>query len=190
MSNDAPGRTPSDAALVATCNDGEPAAAMRAFETLYERHKPFVLRVALNVLHDHNLALDALQETFASLLTRFPPKGEGLELRAKFTSFLYPVARNAAISQLRKARQARPDDAADPDELAFVSPDPDSDLERLLARLSLERREIVVLRFILDLPMADIAEALEIPVGTAKSRLHAAVTDLRNSPETKRFFEK
>ena len=180
----------SDLELVELCNTADGVSAERAFEALYERHKTFVLRVALAVVHDHALALDVLQETFTNLLEQFPPPGDGLALTAKLTSYLYPIARNAAISQLRKAQRARPDDAAEPDELAFVAPDSNDDIDIVLAELSRERREVISMRYVLDLPLADIAEALELPVGTVKSRLNAAVTQLRNSPKAKRFFEK
>lgn len=180
----------SDEELVELCNTAEAAAARRAFEVLYERHKTFVLRVALAVLHDHALALDTLQETFTTLLMRFPPPGDGLALTAKLTSYLYPIARNAAVSQLRKAQRSRPHDAIDPDELAFLAPGSFDEIDALVAELTRERREIVILRFVLDMPLADIAAALELPVGTVKSRLNAAVSQLRKSPKAKRFFEK
>ena len=180
----------SDPELVKLCNSADARSATRAFEVIYERHKTFVLRVALAVVNDHALALDALQETFATLLVQFPPPGDGLTLTAKLTSYLYPLARNAAISQLRKAQRARPHDARDPDELAFLAPDSGDDIDLLLAELSRERREVITLRYVLDLPLADIAEALDLPIGTVKSRLNAAVTQLRNSSKARRFFEK
>lgn len=180
----------SDPDLVELCNSAEARSARRAFEVLYERHKNFVLRVALAVVHDHALALDALQETFTTLLVQFPPPGSGLTLTARLTSYLYPIARNAAVSQLRKAQRTRPDDAMDPDELAFLAPDANGDIDVLLAELSRERREVITMRYVLDLPLADIAEALDLPVGTVKSRLNAAVSQLRNSPKALVFFEK
>ena len=56
---------------------------------------------------DHDLALDVLQETFSYLLRKFPPTGDGLTLRARLTTLLYPVAKNSAISQLRKQHRFR-----------------------------------------------------------------------------------
>ncbi len=93
----------SDEAPVQTCNEGDAAQAAQAFEALYLRHKDYVLRVALRFVPDTDTALDVLQETFAYLLRRFPPTGEGLVLTAKLTSLLYPVAKNTAITALRKA---------------------------------------------------------------------------------------
>ena len=56
-------------------------------------------------------------------------------------------------------------------------------LERAFRRLRPEDRAILVLRHYLDLPVADIAVALRIPLGTAKSRLHRATDELRAALE-------
>ena len=68
-----------DEELVAACNAGGPTEAALAFEALYRRHRDYVLRIARRFARDRDLALDALQETFAYLLTKFPPAGGGLE---------------------------------------------------------------------------------------------------------------
>ena len=57
----------SDAELVELCNSGSRAQATGAFDSLYKRHKSFVVRVAQQYCSDNNLALDALQETFTFL---------------------------------------------------------------------------------------------------------------------------
>ena len=94
----------SDQQLIEVCNSGSSSEASRAFETLYRRHKDFVLRVALRYCHNHDLALDALQETFSYLLRKFPPTGPGLTLSSRFTTLLYPVAKNSSISAARKVK--------------------------------------------------------------------------------------
>ena len=71
----------------------------------------------------------------------------------------------------------------DVDDLADRLPLPErpasSDLDRLLATLSEAHREVVLLRFVDDLSLPDIAVALNLPVGTVKSRLHYAIDVLR-----------
>ena len=58
----------------------------------------------------------------------------------------------------------------------------DRDLvERALNDLPLDHRAVIVLRFYLDLPLEEVADILDIPVGTAKSRLHRAIASLRGS---------
>ena len=80
----------SDETLVRACNQGDRRAALAAFETLYLRHKDYVLRVALRFTSDIDTALDVLQDTFVQLLRRFPPAGDGITLTAKLTTLLYP----------------------------------------------------------------------------------------------------
>ena len=183
----------SDAELIEICNDGSAREAARAFEVLYRRHKDFVLRVAFRYLRDADGALDVLQETFTYLLRKFPPTGSGLRLDAKLTTLLYPAARNSAISILRKTARTGPSEALDPDDLPAADTERQTgrlgDLDVLLKGLSAERREVIMLRFVDDMSLADIAEALGIPLGTVKSRLHLAIKDLRNSPELIEYFD-
>ena len=56
-------------------------------------------------------------------------------------------------------------------------------LERAFARISLEHRAVVVLRHYADLPLAEVAHALGVPLGTAKSRYHYAMSELRTAIE-------
>lgn len=180
----------SDQELVRLCNDGSAGEAEAAFGALYRRHKDFVLRVALRYVKDNDSALDVLQETFSYLLRKFPPGGDGLRLTARLTTLLYPVAKNNAISLLRKADRMPAENAPDPDELPSPEYVDNGDITGLLAGLEKDRREVVTLRFVDDLSLQDIAAALDIPLGTVKSRLHAAIRDLRNLPQVKAFFEK
>ena len=107
----------SDEDLVQVCNHGDARDATKAFETLYSRHKDYVIRVALRFVPDHDSALDVLQETFSYLLRKFPPAGPGLTLTAKLTSLLYPVAKNCAITQLRKSERFPSAGGLQPDDL-------------------------------------------------------------------------
>lgn len=180
----------SDAELITTCNEASSEAATEAFGSLYQRHRDYVLRIALRLTPDREIAADALQEVFGYLLRQFPPPGPGLTLTAKFSTYLYPIARNTTLSLLRKARrEVRVE--MDPDELASPpsSDQGTDDLDRLLGGLSPERHEILVLRFVDGMSLEDIAAALEIPLGTVKSRLHNAIRALRDDPDAKKFFE-
>lgn len=178
-----------DTELVAACNLGDADEAARAFETLYRRHREFVVRVARGFTRDRELALDVLQETFAYLLRKFPPAGEGLVLTARLQTLLYPVAKNCAITALRKARRfpADPDVAAD-DLPSPAGLDTAAPIDAALAALPAERREVLTLRFVDGLSLAEIAAALEVPLGTVKSRLHLAIKQLRDDPKIKDLF--
>src|SRR5690606_16477953 len=145
---------PSDSELVRRCNVAESREAAEAFEALYRRHRDYVLRVARRFTRDRELALDALQETFTYLLRKFPPAGPGLTLTARLQTLLYPVAKNCAISALRRNDRGV-DDAVSPDDLpappdAGAASDQNA-IDLALANLSAERREVVTLRFVDDL---------------------------------------
>jgi len=179
----------SDETLVRVCNEGDASEAADAFEALYLRHKDYVLRVALRFVPDTDTAFDVLQETFAYLLRRFPPTGDGLELTAKLTSLLYPVAKNTAVTALRKAGRFPAGDLA-PDDLPgeeWHAEDSD-DVGKVLAGLPSGQREVLQLRFVDDLSLQEIAEVLDIPLGTVKSRLHLGIARLRSSDFAKRLL--
>jgi RNA polymerase sigma-70 factor (ECF subfamily) len=179
----------SDEELVAICNGGNAPDAARAFEALYRRHRDFVLRVARRFTRDRELALDALQETFAYLLHKFPPAGDGLVLTARLSTLLYPAAKNAAITAVRKARRsAGAGDAMLEDLPAEATADVEP-IDAALAALSPERREVLTLRFVDDLSLAEIAAALDVPLGTVKSRLHLALKELREDNRIKDLFD-
>ena len=182
----------SDRELVELCNRGDRDEAVQSFETLYRRHRDYVTRVALRFGADPDAAVDVLQETFLYLLKKFPPAGEGLVLTAQLRSLLYPVAKNLTLSSLRQHARLDDSEEFDPDRLpAPGGTDPAerdaAPLSSALARLSAERREVLLLRFVDDMSLQDIADTLSIPLGTVKSRLHLAVRELRESPEIEDF---
>ena len=180
----------SDAELVDLCNTGGRSDAIEAFEMLYARHKNYVLRVAFRYLGDADLALDVLQDTFSYLLKKFPPPGEGLALKAQLQTLLYIVAKNNAISLLRKASRTDTGGEIDPDDLPAPGYRDSGDLAKLLQGLTAGQREIITLRFVDDQPLKDIADTLDIPLGTVKSRLHKAIESMRKLPNIRDFFEK
>jgi RNA polymerase sigma-70 factor (ECF subfamily) len=161
---------PSDLELVERANRGD----ADAFEMLYRRHRDWVVALAERHTGSRDDALDVLQETFAYLFGRFP----GFVLTAQLKTFLYPVIRNLSLDRIRRRRPE-----VNVDALADVLPAPpvasDGDVNRLLASLPSTHREVLVLRFADDLSLSQIAEALAIPLGTVKSRLHAALTVLK-----------
>ena len=81
---------------------------------------------------------------------------------------------------------AMPEPSAEADEPPAIA---NEALRDLLGHLSDEHREVVLLRFVDDLALAEIAERLGVPVGTVKTRLHHAVGRLRDDPATKNFFD-
>jgi len=175
----------SDAELIAAINRGDAAA----FEVLYFRYRDWVTGLACRLTGDSDAALDVLQETFLYVLRKFP----GFRLTANFKTFLYPAVRNLSIAARRKAAryQATP---AELEQLEHAPAPPAADaeaadLQLVLGALPEEQREVLRLRFVDELSLAEIAEAMEIPLGTVKSRLHNALQILRQDERTRTFFE-
>ena len=177
----------SDQDLVAAINAGDASA----FDVLYQRHRDWVAALAFRFTRDHESALDVLQDTFLYFVKKFP----GFTLICQMRSFLYPVVKNLSISALRKADRvvsleamreihALAEPMADP-----VAPSEDEELAAALAGLSREHREVLRLRFVEGFDLREIADAMEIPLGTVKSRLHHALNQLRQSPRVKKYFK-
>lgn len=173
----------SDEALVEAASDGDG----EAFEVLYYRHRDWVVRLARRFTGNDQDALDVLQETWRYVLRKLP----GLRLRARMTTFLYPVVRNLSISVIRRRRgHVRGEDvlhsipADDP-------PDPDTqraELASAMASLPKEQRETLLMRYVDDMALQEIAQALGIPLGTVKSRIHNALRALRDDPRARSYF--
>ena len=174
----------SDGELVDAINTGDDGA----FEALYFRYRNWVHSVATRFTHDHDLALDVLQETFAYVLRKCP----SLKLTAEMKTFLYPVIKHTAIALRRKSLRFVFDDEALADLGAPPDPPPESARDELAAVLRLlpaEQREILLMRFVDDMALQEIADALNIPLGTAKSRLHHVLKTLRENEATRRYFD-
>jgi len=176
----------SDPELIAAINDGD----SDAFEALYYRYRDWVVGLAYRFTSDRELALDVLQETFLYFARKFP----GFRLTAQLKTFLYPAVRNLSIAARRKAERFRSDENETGTIEAVMTAEPvlshDDSLAAALAVLSEEHREVLLLRFVDGLSLAEIAEAVTIPLGTVKSRLHNALACLRRDPQTKGYFEK
>jgi RNA polymerase sigma-70 factor (ECF subfamily) len=175
----------SDQELIAAMNDGD----SNAFETLYYRYRDWVVSLAYRFTGDRELALDTLQETFLYFIKKFP----GFRLTAQLKTFLYPAVRNLSIAARRKAERFRSDENDTPTIEAAITTEPtvnqEGPLTAALAVLSDDHREVLLLRFVDGLSLAEIAESLDIPLGTVKSRLHTALKTLRHDPRTKTYFE-
>jgi RNA polymerase sigma-70 factor, ECF subfamily len=171
-----------DQQLVEAANRGD-ASAM---ETLYLRHREWVLSLALRFTHDHEAALDVMQETFVYLLGKFP----GLVLRARLTTLLYPAVKNIALARRRRKRAGELDiDPASTDAGPTVDPDAArSDLSAAVSQLPEAQREVLLMRVLDSMSLSEVSVALGIPEGTVKSRLHHALAALREDPRTRRQF--
>jgi len=177
----------SDEALVALINQGDGDA----FEALYRRHRDWVMALAFRMVGDHHLALDVLQETFLYVLRKFP----GFQLTCQFRSFLYPAVRNLSIAARQKAARVQGGSGQE-QELEQLEAGPGTsgqtssrdELGEAVASLPEAQREVLMLRFVDGLALGEIAEALGIPTGTVKSRLHHGLASLREDERARKFF--
>ena len=173
----------SDQELIELVNEGDPDA----FEVLYRRYRDWVYHLAWRFTGNQQDALDVLQETFIYLLGKFP----GFSLTASMTTFLYPVVKHLSIAVRTKSRRFTSDE-----EILRELPAPASkethrcrsELAAVLTVLPDEQREVLLMRFVDDMTLQEIATALNIPIGTVKSRLHHALKRLRQDRRTQDYF--
>jgi RNA polymerase sigma-70 factor, ECF subfamily len=179
----------SDLDLMAEFREGHE----EAFGELVERHQRGLVSFLFRLVWDRDLAEDLAQETFVNLYTR----GREYEPRAKFTTYLYQIARNCWIDHLRRSRHrrgmvsldAQDDDGRGLAEMLAARGDDArvaggrQDLAESVAQavdgLPEQHRVVVVLSEVQGLTYAEIGEILGIPVGTVKSRMFHAVQRLR-----------
>jgi len=160
-----------DTELIAAINAGD----ANAFEVLYHRHRDWVARLARRFTGNDADALDVLQTTFIYLFRKFP----GFTLTASLRTLLWTVVRSESLALRRKRARS----LALTDEHLDVPANPRGagDVADLLVTLSPAHRYVVLMRFVDDLTIDEIAAALGIPAGTVKSRLHHAIAALRRA---------
>ncbi|MGD0122680.1 MAG: sigma-70 family RNA polymerase sigma factor [Candidatus Limnocylindrales bacterium] len=159
-----------------------------AFDSLVRNRVDAVYRTSLAILGDAADAADAVQETFVSAWCH----REALRDPDSFDAWLGRINLNACRWQLRrrgrtKVREIRLLDPEDGREQAstgraFDDRAADADVfDRAFARLSFDDRAVLVMHHLHERPVAEIAAALEAPVGTIKSRLHRARAALESA---------
>ena len=166
----------------------------RAFEALVKRHRGAVFQFLLRSVGERGRAEDLLQETWLKVVRG----AAAWEPKARFTTWVYTMARNLCVDEARRATHRKPaaatgaveeeegpppservpDDGAAPDRAAHnarLRPL----LERALRALPPEQREVFVLREYSGVPFKEIAEVTGVPEPTVKSRMRYALEGLR-----------
>jgi RNA polymerase sigma-70 factor (ECF subfamily) len=182
----------SDTELALLARDGN----ADAFEEIYDRHAPGVARALASFAGADADSLDDLvQDVFFKVIdgiASYVPE-------RPFPNWLYTVALNTGRNHVRDHARERPVDPSELDSMPLGgngSVDCPDDiigtrLLRLVTTLPEELREVVFLRIGADLGYGDIGEILGIPEGTARSRMHNAIANLRAhlgvaNPESKK----
>ena len=174
---------PGDQELVLRLQQGD----LEALGELYDRYRLLVYRTALAITSDRDAANDLLQDVFLRLY-RFAAR---IDPQRPLEPWLYRMTANLAYTWLKRNRRwLKP-----LEELAewLVGPGRNStyevveshdewdQLQRAVARLPFAQRVVVVLYYLNDLSLQEIAEILDVPVGTVKSRLHYGRLTLKKS---------
>lgn len=167
-----------DADLVRRHADGDPAA----FEEIVHAHESRVYAVAFRMVGNSEDARDVSQEVFINAFRALPR----FRVEAPLSVWFYRATVNSSINLLRRRRPTMSLDEAgfrvadqhrSPADLALAVDAADAVHEALEA-LSDEFRAVVILRDLEDLDYAEVATALDIPIGTVRSRLHRARAQL------------
>lgn len=145
-----------------------------AFEDLVSRRIDRMYATASLILHDRTLGEDAVQDALVRAWRSLP----GLRDPERFDGWLRTLLVHACIDLARSARRHRstvplPEAVVDDRDLVGSMVDRDA-VERAFATLSDDHRAAFVLRHHLGHSVAEVAETLGVPLGTAKSRLHYA----------------
>ena len=167
-----------DVRLMLAFQSGEPAA----FDALFRRWAAPLLRYLERMVRDAGTAEELVQEVFLRVYRareRYAPE-------ARFSTWLYRIATNLALNELRRPRRREPHRSQDEDgapALAAPAPDPDDALdarrlgarvERELAALPEKQRAALCLAAVEGLSYAEVAEALEVSEAAVKALVHRA----------------
>jgi RNA polymerase sigma-70 factor (ECF subfamily) len=156
-----------EAALAHAARAGDRAA----LERLLHDHADRIHAVCRRIIGNPEDALDATQEAMIAVargITRF-------DGNSRISTWIYRVATNAALDELRRQRRrpvpAESEVTSDPRRDSTAAVDARLDVDAALATVPEEFRVAVVLRDLCDLDYAEIADALNVPIGTVRSRI-------------------
>lgn len=173
-----------DLALIRACLSGDSSA----YTGLVERYQRPIYGLVLRILREQGPAEEITQDVFLRAYAKLAT----FDQKRKFSSWLFRIAHNAAIDELRRRKmktvpletEAGDDrvdlldlladrDTADPERRASASA-LRADMERAISGLRPEYTEVMVLRFIEDLSYDEIADIMQLPLGTVKTYIHRA----------------
>ncbi|MCU0727280.1 MAG: sigma-70 family RNA polymerase sigma factor [Planctomycetes bacterium] len=177
-----------DHELVRRIRSTDRVTAESAFDALYRKYRDRVFGIAVRILNDRGLAADATQATFLAVFRKL----RQFDFRSAFSSWLFRVTVNqsldlrrrranvarvslddpaiaatATIRDFRRSEPGDPGEEADRAELTRL-------IRRALASLRPRHTAVLVLRYMEGFSYDEIAEILDVPVGTVRSRLSRA----------------
>ena len=177
-----------DKDVVLACQAGGARGLEGPFRSIYDRYRDRVYNVCYRITGNATDALDASQETFGILFRKI----DGFRFQSRFSSWVYRIAVNASIDLKRRASSRRLasleavqddgeggriefcDDSIELPGVAASRHELEQEVQRAITRLSPKLRVITVLRYVEHLSYDQIAETLQISLGTVKSRIARA----------------
>lgn len=166
------------------------AGDVQAWDALFKRYQLPLYVYVFELVHDEQTSLDLVQETFISAVRHIG----GLREDGKFGSWLFGIAHQRCIQRWRKqSREAAlrqdlessgPDFEQSPDDL-LIRQEQEVEFMKLLNRLPLPQRSVLLLFYIEEFSLEEIADITGANLGTAKSRLHYARKALKSLIEDK-----
>ena len=169
--------------LVERCRSGDE----RAFQELVDRYKDLVFALIARTIQDRSRADDLAQDVFLRIHRGLPYfRGE-----ARLSTWIYRIVANVCLQDPGHAPRALSFDDQRPDPAARASPDRQfgdfelrDRLEKAIARLPANYRLLIAAHYLQGVRYEDLAEALELPLGTVKTQLYRAKQQLRRILET------
>jgi RNA polymerase sigma-70 factor (ECF subfamily) len=158
-----------------------------AYTALVQQYEPLAFRAAYLIVRDEADAADVAQEAF---LRAYRALGS-FTLGQPFRPWLLRIVTNQALNRLQAAeRRARMnerytahvqlhDEAVSPERTA-IEREQHERLMQAVRRLSADEQTLITLRYFLELPESEVAQTLQVPVGTIKSRVHRTLNKLRD----------
>ena len=170
----------------------------KAYRELLDRYQRPVFSLVYRMVRDRELAEDLAQETFVKVFNHL----ESYNPKYKFSSWIFKIASNLAIDVLRKksletvsldgSRNARTGEEIESSRISVASEDANpeelleakqlgAEIESAIGQLRAEYRTAILLRHVEGRPYEEIAEIMEVPLGTVKTYIHRARTELRET---------
>jgi RNA polymerase sigma-70 factor, ECF subfamily len=180
--HDVPSASAEDAHIVRRMAGGDPSA----LAMLYDRHARAVYSLSTRILADREEAQDVVQEVFSQAWAQAGRYEAG---RAPVLTWLLVITRARAIDRLR-ARRGRPQPAADPAQLEIQASDAGQEAQAItteqvgrlraaLAELADAQRTAIELAYFEGMSQSEIANRLQQPLGTIKTRIRSGLQRLR-----------
>lgn len=155
----------------------------QAFSYLYDNYSGALFSVVLNIVPDRDLAADVLQEVFVNIYRKIESYDAA---KSRLYTWMLNIARNESIDTLRSKGYRNNQQNREVTESVYESVGSTSQqidnigLRKLLEKIKPEYRDLIDLSYFKGYTQDEISQMLGIPLGTVKTRLRAALVQLRN----------